>query len=344
MLQFRAHWQGQETRDQFQADSARCMRLVKQFTSLFLIARVLNADFANITRLPPHDSLRVWLDRYLMDGIAVGEFRVVQSEVLRDVLLLTNKELSVEDRHQLLLTLVRKVNTMALRATWEVTTAAPERLWFTFPPCSNLSERQVHSLRAFYSGLLVQGPAWGLKNVSQDVRVVQRKNTASFCLSRGRVDLHGSSWIVKRSFNASTDFREDIYSSLITSLEDGSFSLLRRCPYCSLFFIREDGKQKFCSKQCREEHFNEDAKNRVKKHRERQARRHSQETSEIYLKRLIHAESSDRDGKLLSIYQKLGGAQEGRRFIRKLKGKSWRELTPDIQKKITMMAHDHPQI
>ena len=340
MLQFRAHWLGQQTIKQFKKDFASCMWLTK-FTHLFFVARFLNADPEQIDNRGEWDVIRAKVDLYRKRGATLDEFRIVQSELLADVLVLIDQDVTYKDRDNLLFAIVNRVNAMQLAAKWELQSGLPHRVSFQFPPLATLSTERSDVLGDFYNQLSVLGAGWGLKNAPKEVKIAQTKNPNPFLLSRGQsvLKLHGGRWIVKRHFFTANDIRQDIYSSLITSLEDGSFSRLHRCPYCSIFFTEEVGQQGYCSKECSLAFTNADTKNRVREYRKRLKERREQVDSKAYWERLRRAEETDRKGDLLSIYKKFGGPQEGRKFIR---NKSWNALSRQTQTKILEISKEHP--
>lgn len=85
----------------------------------------------------------------------------------------------------------------------------------------------------------------------------------------------------------------------------------------------------------------------MKEARERAAKKKRKQqkmttTPGAYLGKLIQAASADKYGKLLAVYKKLGRAQEGRKFIEKLEGKSWNDIPPIMRKKLGEISKEYP--
>jgi hypothetical protein len=61
--------------------------------------------------------------------------------------------------------------------------------------------------------------------------------------------------------------KEDFYSVIIKTLEDGSFQKLKRCKECQRFFVADRLSEKFCRPECSKAYFDRGALDRVRKSR-----------------------------------------------------------------------------
>jgi hypothetical protein len=140
--------------------------------------------------------------------------------------------------------------------------------------------------------------------------------------------------------------REAFYRIVDHALRNNTISEIRNCLFCEKFFLRDGRRLTYCSPSC-ETKFNNQRRIEAGYFKDRRNPVEDEEKSvsrspEAYLKRLIRAEDADRDGKLLPIYRKLGGPQDGRKFIRRLKGKPWGDLAPEARKKIAGLSAQYP--
>jgi hypothetical protein len=85
----------------------------------------------------------------------------------------------------------------------------------------------------------------------------------------------GDKWVVRSIFDI-TKPREFFYGNLVTALQSGDFTRLRRCPECSRFFIapKQTGPRRvYCSVECTDAADKEPARKRARNWREKQHRK-----------------------------------------------------------------------
>ena len=79
----------------------------------------------------------------------------------------------------------------------------------------------------------------------------------------GITEIFGTRWVVsKRPFSSTSE--ENVYLDVITSLESGEFSRLRRCGECGLLFVAVHGATVYCGAECQKAHDRKAAVDRVK--------------------------------------------------------------------------------
>lgn len=87
------------------------------------------------------------------------------------------------------------------------------------------------------------------------------------------VKLGGRKFVVCRQLSTFESFHELFYGAIVESLENGSFSRLRRCPTCRKFFLPVDVRTRFCpGTRCKDDFHSKTANERVKKFRRRKKR------------------------------------------------------------------------
>jgi hypothetical protein len=79
-------------------------------------------------------------------------------------------------------------------------------------------------------------------------------------------EILGTRWVVgKRPFATTTE--ESIYLDIISSLESGEFSRLRKCGECGIFFVATHGASTYCKPECQLTHDRKAALKRMKDRR-----------------------------------------------------------------------------
>jgi hypothetical protein len=142
-------------------------------------------------------------------------------------------------------------------------------------------------------------------------------------------------------------FRAYVYGLLSNICEDGHLPKIAKCLWCGKFFVRPDTRNTHCSRLCQKLKDRLDSGDRhLKRPKIKEpscmiVKRHDPEK---YLSKLVSAEKADRTGKLLPIYKRLGGAQEGRKLIRTLEGKSWKDLPQNLRNKVSDMLKEYPDL
>jgi hypothetical protein len=92
----------------------------------------------------------------------------------------------------------------------------------------------------------------------------------------GITEIFGTRWVVsKRPFSSTSE--ENVYLDVITSLESGEFSRLRRCGECGLFFVAVHGATVYCGPECQRAHDRRAAPDRVKIWRADKAKQRAEE-------------------------------------------------------------------
>lgn len=271
MLQFRDHWLEQETLEQFKVDINACLQLP---VHTGFLAYLLNANLSCLETVNRRGSLWMIIDCHLKRGVKLEELRAVQLEALSDVDNLIDDRTKLRERDLSLFPLVDKINAMRLSTQWEVKSGGKTSTHFIFPPPTKARKPSLAAaLYNFRHDLIARGLTWGLENAPKEVEIRKKPNPNLNRLGRGqaKLNLGNANWIVERSLMVPSHFREEVYCSLIMSLEDGSFSLFGRCPQCSLFFVGDDRKQKYCSKECAKKFTNSDSRNRQEEYRKRLA-------------------------------------------------------------------------
>jgi len=75
-------------------------------------------------------------------------------------------------------------------------------------------------------------------------------------------------WIIRMDFDTGKP-REYLYGTIVTSLQNGEFMELGRCPECHRFFIGERRGQKYCNPKCTKAGDKRAAPARMEEHRKR---------------------------------------------------------------------------
>jgi hypothetical protein len=58
-------------------------------------------------------------------------------------------------------------------------------------------------------------------------------------------------WIVRLEFSVGPGYapERDFYASIAEGLVSGELTMLRRCPYCRIFFVAKESRQLFCARE-----------------------------------------------------------------------------------------------
>jgi hypothetical protein len=200
--------------------------------NLDFLVRFLNLDFEKFDELIANDWLRIHLTTfYLNRGESIDELRAIQQELLTDLLPMVSGDASVHEIDKLLFQLVRKITSMGLRSQWELARGDPKFLFFPDRADSRGIERALR----------------GEPGELRENREVSR-------LGRGQgiLRIGDGRWIVKPLRPDNEKFRDSVYSDLISTLVDGTFSRFRRClrKACSQFYYADDERQKYCALDC----------------------------------------------------------------------------------------------
>lgn len=233
---------------------------------LYYIARFLNLDIELLVKngLKRNDPLQ-----YLFyDHIAQPGFLESSKKIQKEMLELLIPIVLPEPRHApsvggYLEMLVARINKVGLKSRWTL-------------------EFGTHKLLSYESQS--QDPLEAIKGTEKII-----PNTALRRLGPGHriVGIRGTKWIVTRLFYNTDSLEENLYGILINSLEVGDFSRLRRCEECLQFYVAQDIRQKYCSRECRNTHHTKDTKRRVENFRARKRHRLRQEEKRNKDKKII---------------------------------------------------------
>ena len=84
-------------------------------------------------------------------------------------------------------------------------------------------------------------------------------------------EILGTRWVVgKRPFAFTRE--QEVYLDIISSLESGEFSRLRRCSECRVFFVATHGATTYCTPECQKAHDQKAAPERMRKSRAERAK------------------------------------------------------------------------
>jgi hypothetical protein len=198
----------------------------------------------------------------------------------------------------------------------------------------------------------LQGGPLDAPRIYRHARVCRPNELEDWEIPSARIEIGGEPLaIVEYQYESSPEF--SFYRIIEKALRSGVFSLLRSCPQCQRFFLREGRRSIYCSTDCeraftynkriREGYYQEKMKeSRERREQAKKQKARAQNDPQAYLKRLIAAVESDRTGRHLTVYKKLGGAQEGRKRILKLKNTPWEQIDPETRETISKLARTYP--
>ena len=218
--------------------------------SLWMLADFLNFDFNSLNQKDPH-----WLYFNSYDAIPDAVFHLLtrefpsedwveQSKQLKAEIIADLKPLMPDSTHEIqnpnhLKKLIRKIKGLGLKSDWSV------------------------EIGDYY--LSIKGP-YGPQNQE---KVINFRNPAQQYLGPGHkiLEIGGTKCILRHFYDVSSS-REELYGIVISALENNSFALFRMCKECRKFFVAQDPRQIYCSRNCTESFHGKDAKNRMRKWRE----------------------------------------------------------------------------
>lgn len=159
--------------------------------------------------------------------------------------------------------LVDKINVVGLRPQWAVHDGREKIISFKVDEGFKFSGKTREQIR--------QLPRTSRPNPVTKQRGIYHK----------KLTLRNQTFMVLENFIDAPSHRHYFFAIIVKALETGDFSLLRLCQQCSLVYVADDGRQRYCSVECRDAFHNSEAPKRVRAFRTRQAQKKEREKKTI---------------------------------------------------------------
>jgi len=181
----------------------------------------------------------------------VDDLRAGQKEVLTDLRQIISEPGNATTVRGCLVQIVRKVNALQFISQW-----------------------RLDSLDKFAGD---DSPVWRSFYDPSDpntIRDTSPPSAQSYSSGQRVLNIGEGKWIVRRVFPKLPSPRQRLYEVIISALESGELSRLKKCLECQRFFVAEDTRMKFCPPECYKSNDRRKAVGRSRKSRNNKKEAH----------------------------------------------------------------------